>query len=179
MTTEMTRVPVELGSWFAFAGTAFVAPDTAKLREMLRDMPRRSNEWNCLDEALNYDPDSLEREFVRLFLNPMGAPCPPWQSVHGDDPRLMGESHDSALGWYRRSGFEPQAESEPADHVGLLLVFYGHLLASGASPEKLALFRSQHLEWIRQFSYEVRAESRHPFFMLVSDLTRRLLDQAP
>lgn len=179
MTIAMVRVPAELASWFAFAGTAFIAPDIEKLRQMFHALPRRSVEWDALDQALGYDPDGLEREFVRLFLNPMGAPCPPWQSAQSAEPALMGESHDSALAWFRRSGFEPHSANEPADHAGLLLVFYGHLVASGASPERLALFRSQHLDWIRPFSYTVQAEARHPFFMLLADLVRRLLYQIP
>lgn len=93
----------------------------------------------------------LEREYVRLFLSPDGAPCPPWQSVYGTGRRLLGPEHHSARAWFRRYGVEPVTGSEPADHVGLLLLFYGQLAQAGVDERELALFRKQHLDWIVPF----------------------------
>jgi TorA maturation chaperone TorD len=110
--------------------------------------------------------DDLEgqREYVRLFLSPNGAVCPPWQSVYmaaeGELPRLMGTPHHSALQWYRRFGFEPSLESEPADHAGLLLLFYAHLIESGAPPEDLEAFSREHLSWLGAFGGKLQGEAR-------------------
>lgn len=124
------------------------------------------------------DPEA-ELEYTRLFLNPQGAPCPPWQSVYmaeeGEKPRLMGRSHHSALEWYRSHGFQPAIENEPADHLGLLLLFYAHLLAAGESDETLAKFEQQHLAWAARFTGKLKEHARHPrFVQLASDLATHL-----
>jgi TorA maturation chaperone TorD len=112
------------------------------------------------------EPGSQEaaREYVRLFCSPQGVLCPPWQSVYepapedGGVPRLMGASHHQALQWFRRYGFEPAQEHEPADHVGLLLLFYAHLLDRDDVPDpELAAFERAHLAWIPQFAAALRA----------------------
>lgn len=113
------------------------------------------------------DPE-VEVEYNRLFLNPLGAPCPPWQSVYepseGDIPQMLGLAHHSALDWYRQYGVEPASDSEPADHAGLLLLFYAKLLMEEAEDQTLALFRSQHLSWLSAFFLQVETESRIAFF---------------
>ena len=114
-----------------------------------------------------------EKEFVRLFLSPQGAMVPPWQSVYqedrGEQPRLMGPAHHAALAWYRRHGFEPVADSEPADHLGLLLVFYAHLLAQDADQTTLGLFEREHLLWTRHFIDRLQLHARHPLFVRLAE----------
>ena len=106
-------------------------------------------------------------EYTRLFLNPQGAPCPPWQSLYqtGANGRtLMGETHHSALAWYRRYGFEPALENEPADHVGLLLMFYAHMIEQGASEADLGAFEASHLGWLGEFAGRLMAANpKEPF----------------
>lgn len=124
------------------------------------------------------EPDA-EREYTRLFLSPQGAPCPPWQSVYtapeGEKPRLMGLSHHSALEWYRRFGFEPATENEPADHLGLLLLFYAHLLAADAKETDLERFEREHLGWVPAFAARLKEHARHPRFIeLAGQLTEHL-----
>lgn len=100
------------------------------------------------------DPEGA-REYVRLFLHPQGAPCPPWQSVWEEDAgsrRLLGPAHHGALAFFREFGFMPNLESEPADHIGLLLLFYAMLLDRAAPPAQVAAFEKQHLGWIPRFA---------------------------
>lgn len=110
-----------------------------------------------------------EKEFVRLFLSPQGALAPPWQSIYleeqGEQPRLMGTPHHAALAWYRRHGFEPAASNEPADHLGLLLLFYAHLLAQDIDETTLSLFEREHLGWASQFLGRLQSHARHPHFV--------------
>lgn len=127
-------------------------------------------------ESLDGDALDLEKEHTRLFLDPLGAPCPPWQSVHGHEPQLMGEAHHQALSWYRRFGVEPRAAGEPSDHVGLLLNFYAHLVLRNASAEDLCEFRAQHIDWIPGFCESVARVSRHPFFAALAKLTKCLVE---
>ena len=118
-------------------------------------------------------------EFYRLLLNPQGAPCPPWQSIYmepeGDHPRLMGPSHHSALSWYRRYGFEPAIENEPADHLGLLLLFYAELLMTETEAATLDEFERQHLAWASRFVEKLKENTRHPRYQqLAEDLAEHL-----
>lgn len=148
-----------------------VMPD---LREQLADR------FAVVGRFLLRPPAELEKEYVRLFLSPCGAPCPPWQSVYepneGEVPNILGAAHHSALAWYRRYGAEPQSENEPADHAGLLLLFYAQLLAAGEPEETLALFRAQHLAWLPAFFTQVAGETTDDTFRQLAPQVIELLD---
>ncbi|HET8549140.1 MAG TPA: molecular chaperone TorD family protein [Bryobacteraceae bacterium] len=124
-----------------------------------------------LSAALDAAED-LEREYVRLFVSPTGAVCPPWQSSGGAEPRLMGEPHHSALKWFWSEGFQPSAANEPADHIGLLLLFAAHLLAHDAAQDRFRAFADDHLAWVPSFCDTLAAEARHPFYRLLARLTQ-------
>ena len=149
---------------------------------MIEDTQDLARLYAELGQALLKPPAGdldADKEYTRLFLNPQGAPCPPWQSVYtapeGEKPRLMGLSHHAALEWYRRYGFQPAAENEPADHLGLLLLFYAHLLAQGESGETLAKFEDEHLYWAPRFVAKLKEHARHPrYAQLAADLAEHL-----
>jgi TorA maturation chaperone TorD len=149
---------------------------------MIEDSQDLARLYSELGQALLHPPagdPGAAVEYTRLFLSPQGAPCPPWQSIYlaeeGEKPRLMGRSHHSALAWYRRYGFEPVLDNEPADHLGLLLVFYAHLLGSGESDETLSKFEAEHLAWASRFIAKLREHARHPAYVqLAEDLAQHL-----
>jgi TorA maturation chaperone TorD len=132
-----------------------------------------------VEEALSGDPGELEKEYVRLFLSPSGAPCPLWQSAYSEEGLLMGDDHASALEWYRAHGLEPVHDTEPADHAGLLLAFYAHLLESDVSPADLAAFHKRHLSWLSQLCNRIAVHTQHPFYRLLATMTRELVEGAP
>jgi TorA maturation chaperone TorD len=160
----------ELAAMFAFAGNAFLTPEPALLAGLARDLDE-----GALAKAVEDDAAALEIEYNRLFLNPMGAPCPPWQSVHTDEARLMGATHLQALDWYRRYDVEPRAANEPADHIGLLLLFYSRLVAAEAAEPELREFAAAHLAWIPKFCDSVESQSKLPFYRMVARLTREII----
>jgi TorA maturation chaperone TorD len=171
MTSETTA------AWLAFAGRAFLQPDAGTLRESLRELGEVDHEWAplaALERSLvDAGAAGLAVEHVRLFLDPGGAPCAPWQSAWGSDGRLMGNPHLGALAWYRRFGFTPSLENEPADHAGLLLLFASYLL-SAKEGDALPSFAAGHLDWIPRFCQLVSASTRLDFYRLLADLTGRL-----
>ncbi|MBI4903988.1 MAG: molecular chaperone TorD family protein [Acidobacteria bacterium] len=165
---------------FLFAGRGFLSCDLEELRGALIEL----NRWEHLppsfnradwEKALTIPPLAMQRESVRLFYHPNGAPCPPWQSVYTDEAALMGRTHHDAMEWYREAGMEPCLSSEPADHAGLLLSFYGRLLMDETTDEQLEEFRAQHLTWLREFCQTMQAETRLDFYRLLGELTRSLL----
>jgi putative dimethyl sulfoxide reductase chaperone len=121
-----------------------------------------------------------EREYTRLFLSPSGAPCPPWQSLYEEEePRLMGAAHHRALAWYRKFGFEPANPQEPADHAGLLLLFYAHLLENGAEEEQLEAFEREHLVWLGGFATKlIDANAAEPYRSAAEALLAFLEEEA-
>jgi TorA maturation chaperone TorD len=155
-----------------FLGQALLRPDVAGLRAIARELGLQG--WEQELSGCNGD---LELEYNRLFLNPLGTPCLPWQSAHGEESRLMGESHLSALEWFRRFGVEPAANNEPADHLGLLLLFYAHLIESDAEAGLIEDFRSEHLRWVPEFCDCVERETRLSFYGSVSRHLRAMLTQ--
>lgn len=166
----MNQRPEELAPLAAFAGKAFLDSSAERLRALAAELGSVEFEG-----ALSGDPLELEREYVRLFLHPGGAPCPPWQSAHEEPPQLMGDSHRSALDWFRSEGVEPSLGNEPADHVGLLLTFYARLLESGAPEARLREFRARHLSWAAKLCELILAHTRHPFYRLLAELTGELV----
>ncbi len=134
-----------------------------------------------LGQALLKPPEEQDAaiEYYRLFFNPPGSPCPLWQSVYeheeGKSPQLFGDAHHSALAWYRRYGFEPSSKNEPADHLGLLLLFYAKLLAGGEPAEVLERFENEHLRWAERFVARLKENARHPHFQkLAQELDENL-----
>jgi TorA maturation chaperone TorD len=179
------NAPDDLAPWFAFAGRGWLSSDPDRLRAALRDLreaqaadPSRAGMLDELEASLGGDAGALGRECVRLFLNPDGAPCPPWQSAQGPEPRLMGPPHFSALAWYRTREVEPRLGNEPADHIGLLLTFYAHLLIEGVEGDPLRDFRRDHLAWMPEYCAAVRAEARHPFYRALADYTDSVVERA-
>ncbi len=167
---------------FAFAGKAFLSSDPPVLLRMIgelrgRSLPQASFEFALqgMEEAIREEP-GLEKEYVRLFFDPAGAPCPPFQSANTSDGRLMGAAHRSALAWFRAAGMEPKASSEPADHIGLLLAFYASMLEF-ETPDVLDAFRDEHLTWVPAYCTRITLETRHPFYRLLAETTRTLLEQ--
>jgi TorA maturation chaperone TorD len=151
-----------------FAGHCLLSSEPQELRAAAEEVFPSDARWF---EALAVDPIDLEREYVRLFLSPGGAICPPWQSVASKDvegPLLMGDAHSSALSFYREYGMTPARGNEPADHAGLLLFFAGMLLVRGVPLEELERFRIRHLEWIGEFAERLASETRLEFYRLLA-----------
>jgi TorA maturation chaperone TorD len=153
-----------LAPWIALAGQALLHSDVTRIRVPDEDPPREFA--GLSDEILLAQgaPEAAGVEYVRLFLSPIGAACPPWQSVYGPEGHLMASEHHSALKWYRRFAVEPQSDSEPADHAGLLLLFYARLLGE-AGDEDLREFREEHLVWLPKFLGPLAQEARHPLYL--------------
>lgn len=183
----MTRVepamgPTEAAPLCALLGAVLTQTDAAELAEMLDELafgawaePPVRTLLEGMRQALPQDPEELEREYVRLFLNPFGALCPLWQSAYDDPPQLMGESHHSALSWYRQKGLQPRLGNQPADHAGYLLMFYARLLDSGEAPEELERFRKQHLDWAAGLLRAIRDQTRLEFYRQAAALGLHLL----
>lgn len=168
------------GPWWAFAARALLGTGRDALLAAAGDLPSAPGlpAPARICAALEGDPLEIEREYVRLFLHPDGAPCPPWQSVWEPEPQLMGGAHRRAFEWYRRAGVEPQAANEPADHAGLLAAFWaGWVLEEADAGERAAFFR-EHLHWIERLAAGIAQHARHPFFQLLAELLRTLVAQA-
>ena len=116
------------------------------------------------------DQTELAKEWTRLFVGPRSAPCRPWHDTweHEGPPRLRGEKHASMVGFWRRAGLEPaHLETEPADHVGLVLALVSALAARAAEGEDvkrlLAELWAAHVEpWLPRFAARLEAEAKVP-----------------
>ncbi|MBL8179320.1 MAG: molecular chaperone TorD family protein [Bryobacterales bacterium] len=153
---------------YLFAGNALLTTNPQELKAAAEQTYPSDPRW---PEALEVDALDLEREYVRLFLSPGGAVCPPWQSVYCKDqesPMLMGDSHSSALAFYREYGMAPVHGNEPADHAGLLLLFAGMLAENGVAEDEMERFRIRHLAWLDGFAAQLEAETRLAFYRLLA-----------
>ncbi len=156
---------------YGILGIMLTYTETERLRAAIdeaeheRDIPATLREkLAALRPAIPEDPDALEKEYIRLFMDPLGSPCRLWQSASVQPLTLMGDPHMRALEWYRRKGFEPRKKNEPADHAGHLLLFYSRLLETEGDSEEAARFRSEHLEWIPGLLEEIARHTRLSFY---------------
>jgi TorA maturation chaperone TorD len=161
----------DFAQWFAIAGRALLSPDPGKLSALEDAGAVVQNAINQLEDAIAADSASIDSEYVRLFLDPRGAPCPPWQSARTEEQQLFGSSHESALWWYRAEGVEPALAGEPADHAGLLLLFGANLLAGDAPQEWADRFFTAHIAWIGEFCEQVYHATHHPYFRVLAGVT--------
>ena len=113
-------------------------------------------------------PDAAAVEYSRLFLNPIGVECHVWQSVYAKESRLFGPAHHSALDWFRRYGAEPQQSNEPADHLGLLLLFHARLIEEAEPAETTDAFFREHLAWAGEFASKLQQHARHPLYLALA-----------
>jgi TorA maturation chaperone TorD len=117
------------------------------------------------------DRAECEREFVRLFLEPRGAICLPWESAWTEQPpRLMGASHVDALRWYAAAGYEPVSSNEPADHIALQLGFVALLIANGRTDTLRAFWQTHVINWMPQFAAKLRSNTRSPLYAAAANL---------
>ena len=169
--------PQSLARQAALLGQAFLISDPRRLDPPAE--PFGDPLFDALRDEIHLAqgaPEAAEVEYTRLFLSPGGAVCLPWQSANDSEGRLMGPAHHSALAWYRRYGAEPAASNEPADHLGLLLLFYAQLLASEEDEAVLRRFREQHLDWAADLLETMKKEARHPLYLALARATRALLE---
>ena len=162
----------------AFLARIFLDPPSERLHEILERRPdvplveglavRVETIARLYREA---DETELAKEWTRLFVGPRAAPCRPWHDTWDSDdgfPRLMGRRHESMVAFYRRAGLEPvHAESQPADHVGLILALFAALAARAAEGEPIlpdidALWKAHVAPWIPRFAETLVAEARLP-----------------
>ncbi|MGC8793569.1 MAG: TorD/DmsD family molecular chaperone [Bryobacteraceae bacterium] len=172
--------PEEASAWWAFVARALLSADRDALAELAGSLPPAPGLPTPDELAASLEGDSLdlEREYVRLFLHPDGAPCAPWQSAWAPEPQLMGEAHRLALQWFRRAGIEPKQANEPADHAGLLAAFWSAWLLPGAPASERASFFDQHLAWMDRFATAIASHARHPFYRALAQILGTLLAAA-
>lgn len=115
--------------------------------------------------------DECGREFVRLFLDPQGAPCLLWESAWTErPPRLMGRSHGDVLRAYAAAGFQPVRDNEPADHIAFELAFVALLARSGRSDLLESFWREHVVNWMPRVAQRLRETTRVPLYAAVADL---------
>lgn len=113
------------------------------------------------------------QEFAGVFQNP-AAPVPLWESfwVSSEHLYFTQETHE-VLQWYRTFGLDLVAHNEPADHIGLEMLFVAILLqgAVKGSPqhgEALALFWQEHLGvWANPCLEALQKTVETPFWQAV------------
>jgi len=123
-------------------------------------------EINQSDDAL----EDLQVEYTRLFIN--GSPhvvAPPFGSVYMDQS-LQGVFAGDTLAFYRKKGFDMEADADLPDHLIHELEFLSLLAAEqdheGEEEFLIRLFRP----WFKKFTIRVTDGAHHPFYRVVIHL---------
>ena len=77
----------------------------------------------------------------------------------------MGPAHHQTMRWFRQFGLEPALSSEPADHIGLQLVFFSELLNSSETDETVRQFFDGQLEWGQVLADKLIEKALHPLYL--------------
>lgn len=92
----------------------------------LRLLQQWSREFQTYPEEKLGD---IQGDYTRLFTGMASLPIAPWESVYyTEERRVFAESTLDVRGAYRQFGLEvAKLHQEPDDHIGLELLFVGHL----------------------------------------------------
>ncbi|MFO7681791.1 MAG: molecular chaperone TorD family protein [Chloroflexota bacterium] len=75
----------------------------------------------------------LKADYTRLFTGMAKVPVAPWESVYFTEERLVFQAQTQKVrAWYHQYGLEIASDyKEPEDHIGLEMIFIGHLAKVG------------------------------------------------
>ncbi|KAB1197463.1 MULTISPECIES: molecular chaperone [Haloferax] len=130
------------------------------------------------------DYHDLRAEYTRLFIGPVGPPCPPYESVYrdADAPDEFGPVNGPATmavrRWYAEFGVAPSSDhTDLPDHIATELEFAAHLAEKGLD-ERLEQFLDEHLRvWAAEFLTLVENETREAFYASLAATTREVIRQ--
>ncbi len=151
------------------------------------------DEFTALRDALPATPaaiSALAVEYTRLFgaLSKSYGPPPPYETVHRGSS-LSADATAAVSEFYAAAGMVPTDLAAPPDHLGVELRFLALLCheeaeawRKGAGSEAATLceqqyeFLDQHLlRWAPGYFDLVDASTKHPFYLRLTALARRIL----
>jgi TorA maturation chaperone TorD len=116
------------------------------------------------------DTQSVEQDYLRLFVG-LGTPlAPPWESAWANDARLLFQRETLDVRyWYRSAGLQlARLHHDPDDHIGLELEFAGLLLERGDAQTAAAFTREHPLAWVDRWADAVKEDARCGFYDVVA-----------
>ncbi len=179
---------------FGLAASAFVYPDEEFAQAVVSG--RYEGAWNDVLGELGAGTaafpasgaskeafHALRVEYTNLFLN---MPHPlislyesVWTALVGE--KVLVFANDTALAVkerYRAAGFEPDALTEPPDHLAYELGFLCELFARGRREDAAAFWRAHPSRWIEPFCAEVRVRDEGGFYAELCRIVPTALAQA-
>ena len=132
------------------------------------------------------DAETLESEYVRLFITGRGgAVAPPYESCHtAAKPRTMGPSAQDMRQRLDAHGLTLDLPSnEPPDHIAVELELLYHLLATAwtSGPELEAEARSFAADitpWLGRFRHALENGDAHPAYVATAELALAVAEAA-
>jgi putative dimethyl sulfoxide reductase chaperone len=121
----------------------------------------------------------LAAEHERLMVGPGRTPCPPYESMWGDEVPtqrgiMMGTAAGAVLALYRQAGLTIRPHpGELPDHLVVELEALAWSLQEGRAPMIVpaALLNDHLLSWVPRFCARVAAEASHPYYTTLAGLT--------
>jgi putative dimethyl sulfoxide reductase chaperone len=130
------------------------------------------NRGDVFDQAF----DTLEADYMHLFVGPGKLLAPLWESVYADEERMLFQEVTLQVrAWYLRFGLQTaNLYHEPDDHIGIEFGFLAHLaqlslqaLQAGDNRQFDALLQAQRdflgehmLRWVPVWARDVQADAR-------------------
>jgi len=168
-------VPRVLGALF------YYAPHTSFARSARQDASLLTEHFHwqipqtvtALCQQLTSPPDELEQDYAVLFQGIGKMPAPPWGSVYQDPENIvMGQSTLAYRHFLQKHGLECTVEqSEPDDHIGLMLLALASLLEQEKDAAVVELLECHLLPWApRYFSCLKASATDHHFYQTLAQI---------
>jgi putative dimethyl sulfoxide reductase chaperone len=174
---------------YRITADCFKYPDFS-LKEALRMLPQETERYHPslkkqgedLLQAFPEDSEGmrpLEVEYARLFVGPFQVVAPPYSSVYsGNEPRMMGESTQTAIDFYLQAGLDPsETNKEPPDHISTELEFLYYLVFKFVESQDRRFtqladsFLDHHVRhWVPSFIQRLKQGTQVTFYQKLSDL---------
>ncbi|ACE62389.1 Tat proofreading chaperone DmsD [Actinobacillus pleuropneumoniae] len=180
----------ELQQWISISGRLlgslfYYEPNNENVQSALHFFQQENweNEWGELTNEAQIKHlitqgfiQDLSEQYQRLFIGPEQLVAPPWSSVYLDpESVIFGNSLLDLRAFLRKHQIAlTQNETEPEDHIGLMLLLAAYLAES--RPALLPEYLSKHLLiWADHYFDLVAQQTNFPFYQGLALLARQTL----
>lgn len=161
----------------------YYRPVDYKTYHIQEALEANSTELDELSELLSLfrhaDPEALQLEHDYLFSGVGDMPAPPWGSVYLDKEQVVfGDSMLEYRHFLKQHGLSfDQSQTEPEDHIGLMLMVLSMMLEQENDEAIRALLQTHLMTWFPLYQTRLESATTNDCYLGLVKFTTRLLHE--